>query len=63
MLHVLFFFSKDMTEERNMLLQDVYPKITDYAKKKYGVSFQVRFFRKCPVKVRTVHKSIYAAKH
>ncbi|XP_060569674.1 NACHT and WD repeat domain-containing protein 2-like [Ruditapes philippinarum] len=31
----------DMAEERNMLLQDVYPKISEYAKNKYGVNFQM----------------------
>ena len=37
------FYVSDMAEERNMLLKEVYPKITEYAKKKYGVNFQVRY--------------------
>ncbi|WAQ98657.1 NWD2-like protein [Mya arenaria] len=31
----------DMAEERNMLLEDVYPRIQEYSRRKYGVDFQM----------------------
>ena len=32
----------DFLEERAILTQDVYPKLRDYCKQRYGLEFQVR---------------------
>ena len=34
----------DMVHERNALVENVYPRLREYAREKYGLEFQVGFF-------------------
>jgi hypothetical protein len=37
----LLYFSSDTTEERNGLIEQVYPRLREYCLKKYNIQFQV----------------------
>jgi hypothetical protein len=34
----------DMTLEKTVLVSEVYPKLKEYCRERYGLEFQVRFF-------------------
>ena len=42
----MIFFLLDTKEERNALMQHVYPKLADYCRKKHGLEFQVKMGEK-----------------
>ena len=37
----MYFPVEDTTEERNLLIEEVYPKLKEYCRNKYGLEFQV----------------------
>ena len=41
MIDILCISVADTTEERNLLIEEVYPKLKEYCRNKYGLEFQV----------------------
>ena len=41
MINIVCISVADTTEERNLLIEEVYPKLKEYCRNKYGLEFQV----------------------